>query len=63
MPDDAHSVKYAKFRYRIKDQTKWETVTVHAGKILNYERDGDSAVVEDWLRRRKFIKETLGGVQ
>jgi hypothetical protein len=33
---------------------------VHTGKTLNYERDGDSAVLEEWLRRRKFIKDTLG---
>jgi hypothetical protein len=60
LPDDTHSVKYAKFRYRLKDRTKWDTVTVHTGKTLNYERDGDSAVLEEWLRRRKFIKDTLG---
>lgn len=56
LPPDTHSVAYARFRYRRKDRVKYETVTVHAGKILNYERDGDSAVLEDWLRRRGFVK-------
>lgn len=60
LPADTHSVKYAKFRYRLKDRTKWDTVTVHTGKTLCYERDGDSTVLEEWLRRRKFIKDTLG---
>lgn len=56
LPDDTHSVAYAKFRYRRKDRVKHDTVTVHTGKTLNYERDGDSAVLEQWLRRRGFIR-------
>ncbi len=56
----AHSVRYAKFRYRVKDHTRKETVTVHAGNTMSYARDGDSAVLEEWLRRRGFIKDSLG---
>ncbi len=60
LPENTLAVKHAKFRYRLKDRVKWETVTVHTGKTLNYERDGDSTVIEEWLRRRKFIKDSLG---
>jgi hypothetical protein len=60
LPPGAHSVKYAKFRFRLRDRVQSETVTVHAGKTLNYERDGESAVLEEWLRRRKFIADSLG---
>ncbi len=60
LPKDAFSCKYAKFRYRLKDRTKWVTITVHAGDTLTYERDGDCAVVEEWLMRRGFTKDTLG---
>jgi hypothetical protein len=56
LPDDTHSVMYARFRYRRKDRVKHDTVTVHAGKILNYERDGDSVVIEEWVRKRGFVK-------
>ena len=60
LPEDTHTVADAKFRYRLKDRTSYETVTVHTGRRLNYERDGDSVVIEQWLRKRKFIKDTLG---
>lgn len=56
----AHSVRNAKFRYRLKDHRRPEIVTVHTGNTLSYARDGDSAVLEDWLRRRLFIKDSLG---
>ena len=60
VPVNAHSVRYAKFRYRLRDRPQWESVTVHAGKTLNYARDGDLAVLEEWLRRRTFMTDTLG---
>ena len=56
IPDDtAHSIRYAKFRYRLSDRTGVDRLTVHAGNVLTYARDGDSSVLEDWLRRRGFI--------
>lgn len=55
LPESAHSIRYAKFRYRLKNRAKWEKVTVHQGATMNYERDGDSAIVEEWLRRRGFV--------
>lgn len=57
--DDAHSITYAKFRYRRRDTTRTDILTVHAGNTLTYERDGDSSVLEDWLRRRRFINYSL----
>jgi hypothetical protein len=60
LPPDVRRLKYAKFCYRLKNSRKWGNVTVHSGRCLNYERDGDSAVIEEWLRRREFIKDTLG---
>jgi len=57
LPTDAESVIYAKFRYQLTGDTEFKGMTVHAGKALNYERDGDSCVLEDWLRERKFIED------
>jgi len=59
LPDDTDTVRYAIFRYRLKDRMKPETLTVHQGKTMTYERDGDSAVLEEWLRSRKFVKYML----
>ncbi len=59
LPPDAHSVVYAKFRYRLSQRSDWERVTVHQGRAMTYERDGDCVVVEEWLRRRKFVKNPL----
>ncbi|MEA2069477.1 MAG: hypothetical protein U9P12_09780 [Verrucomicrobiota bacterium] len=55
IPEDTDTVLYAKFRYRLKSVGKWQGLTVHTGKSLSYERDGDSSVLEDWLRGRAFI--------
>jgi hypothetical protein len=55
VPADTEFVLYAKFRYKLSDSAKWQGLTVHTGKTLSYERDGDSCVLEDWLRERKII--------
>lgn len=55
VPKETESIIYAKFRYQLNGDTKFKGMTVHAGKSLNYERDGDSCVLEEWLRERKFI--------
>jgi len=60
LPAEAHSVVYAKFRYRLSQRTDWGRLTVHKGRELTYERDGDCVVVEEWLRRRKFVKTPIG---
>ncbi len=61
LPTDADSVQYARFRYRLSNRTNWERMTVHEGKSMTYERDGDCAIVEEWLRRRKFVKNPIDG--
>ena len=59
LPEDTDSVRYAIFRYRLKNRTKYERLTVHQGNSMTYDRDGDSAVLEDWLRSRRFVKSIL----
>lgn len=59
LPPEAHSIAYAKFIYRLSHRTDWGRITVHKGRSLTYERDGDSVVVEEWLRRRKFVKNPI----
>lgn len=59
LPKSAESVIYAKFRYQLTGDTKFKGMTVHTGKALNYERDGDSCVLEEWLRERKFIEDNF----
>lgn len=55
IPADTDSVLYAKFRYQLSNSGRWQGLTVHTGKTLSYDRDGDSCVLEDWLRERKII--------
>jgi len=60
VPADTDTVRYAVFRYRLKDRRKWETLTVHQGNTMTYERDGDSVVLEEWLRARGFVMYAFG---
>lgn len=56
IPEDTDTIQYAKFRYQLSAEPgKWRCLIVHTGKNLNYERDGDSCVLENWLRKRGFI--------
>ncbi len=59
LPDTADTVHYAKFRYRLSSRDPWLSMTVHEGMDLRFERDGDSAVMEAWLRDRGFIINVL----
>jgi hypothetical protein len=61
LPDTTDTIHRAIFRYRLRDRQKTETLTVHQGSTMTYERDGDSAVLEEWLRLRKFVKHQLTG--
>lgn len=63
LPSDAETVIYAKFRYQLAGDTKYKTLTVHSGKAMSYERDGDSCVLEDWLRERKIIENNFSQSQ
>ncbi len=60
--DQADSVQLARFRYSCSDSNRHGTLTLHAGQVLTDERDGDSAVLEHWLRLRKFLKSPLDKV-
>jgi len=59
LPTGAHSVVYARFRYRLSNRSNWERLTVHQGRSMTYERDGDCAIIEEWLRQRKFVKNPI----
>jgi hypothetical protein len=55
VPSEADSMLYATFRYKIKPGDEWQELTVKTGKDMSYGYDGDSSVLEDWLRKRRFI--------
>jgi hypothetical protein len=55
LPETVDTVHYAKFKYRLSAADGWHSMTVHQGTDLRFERDGDSAVIESWLRDRGFI--------
>ena len=55
LPASAQTVLSAKFIYRLSNRMKWERITVHRGQSLCYEREGNCAAIEDWLRRRGFV--------
>lgn len=59
LPADTDTVHHAVFKYRLKNRTKFDTLTVHQGNSMTYERDGDSPVLEQWLRARGFVINTL----
>jgi hypothetical protein len=42
--------------YQLADSTKPGKLTLQVGNRVTYERDGDSVVIEEWLRRRGFVK-------
>lgn len=55
LPATADTIHYAKFRYRLEDSDVWHSLTVHQGMDLVFQRDGDSALLEHWLRKWGFI--------
>jgi hypothetical protein len=57
LPCGTDTVQKAKFLYRLANDSKSYPLTVHAGRCLNYARDGDSSVLEQWLRMRHFIQD------
>jgi hypothetical protein len=59
LPSDTYAVYYAKFTYRLSNRDKWELITVRTGQSLCYERDGGCGVIEEWLRRRGFVKNPI----
>jgi hypothetical protein len=55
LPETTDTIHYAKFKYRLSVKDGWHSMTVHQGTDLRFERDGDSALLEGWLRERGFI--------
>lgn len=56
LPKRAVSVRKVILAYQLDDSTRTGKLTLQMGNRVNYERDGDSIVLEDWLRRRGFVK-------
>jgi hypothetical protein len=56
LPGEAQSVKRVVLQYRLKDTTRLSRLTIDEGNKVTFERNGDSMVVEEWLRRRGFVK-------
>jgi hypothetical protein len=56
LPREAHHVLKAVFQYRLKDSTRLSRLTIDGGNKVTFERDGDSVVVERWLRKRGFVQ-------
>ncbi len=56
LPNDAQWPRKAVFVYRLKDSSRLSRLIVDDGGKVTYERDGDSVVVEVWLRQREFVK-------
>lgn len=56
LPRDAHCVRKLVLHYRLKDSARLSRLTIDEANKVTFERDGDSVVVEEWLRRRTFVK-------
>ncbi len=56
VPRETVCVTEAVLRYRLRDTQRFGRLTLRTGNRVNYERDGDSLVVEQWLRRRGFVR-------
>lgn len=56
LPREAHCVRSIVLQYRLKDSTRLSRLTIDEANKVMFERDGDSVVVEEWLRRRGFVK-------
>lgn len=56
LPAEAHLARKAVFQYRLRDSTRLSRLIVDEGNKVTYERDGDSVVVEQWLRKREIVR-------
>lgn len=61
VPSEAFAVTYTKLRYRLQERARYGFMKVQCGRTLKYGHEGDAAVVENYLRRRRFIRDTMGG--
>lgn len=60
---EANTVLKATFRYRLVNRSRPATITLIPGQTMTYERDGDSADLEYWLRSRDFLINPLEQAQ
>jgi hypothetical protein len=53
--EPGHEIVSAIFRFQFHEDRKPRRVTIKAGNSASYERDDDSVVIDEWLRRRGFV--------
>lgn len=56
LPEGGYGVRSMVLTYKLRGKARDGKITLQTGNRVNYERDGDSLVIEDWLRKRKFVK-------
>ena len=54
VPEESRVLR-AVFEYRLADSSRRGRLTLSPGNKIGYERDGDSLVLEQWLRARGFL--------
>lgn len=59
LPKEVNWVRRAVFQYRMKNSPRLARLSIDGANKISFERDGDSVVVEEWLRRRGFVKSYL----
>jgi hypothetical protein len=55
VPKHTMAVTQVELAYKLKGREKVCKVTLHVGNRIRYDRDGDSIVLEEWLRKRKVL--------
>ena len=55
VPRSTLAVTQVELAYKLKGREKICKVTLHVGNRVRYERDGDSNVLEEWLRKRGIL--------
>jgi hypothetical protein len=54
--EDVVCVRKLVLQYRMKDSTRLSRLTIDEGNKVTFDRDGESMVLEEWLRRRDFVR-------
>ena len=56
VPAGTLNVRRIVMTYRLRDCVRTGRLTLQSGNQVKFERDGDSVVIEAWLRRRGFVQ-------
>jgi len=56
LPEEAIHVLQIELAYKLVGKEKPASVVLHNGNRIRYERDGDSIVLEEWMRKRNTLK-------